>query len=188
MRILLAEDNPNLKVQVLLEMAGHTVVRAATAAQALIFHSEAPFPVVVADLSIPGLNGYELSRMIRSRTKVEYVYIILLVEPGQEFRFEEAQAAEVDDVLPLPVEPDLLRARLRVAKRMLDLYDELNQLKGLIPICSYCKRIRQDQGFWQQIEAYLAGHSHATFSHGICPECAAREFGETLRARRTIGS
>jgi DNA-binding response OmpR family regulator len=183
-RILLAEDNPNLKIQFLLERAGHRVVRAATAAQAMIFHNDAPFPVVVADLATPGLNGYELCRRIRARPNVEYVYIILLVAPDQAFQFEDAEAADVDDVLPLPVEPDLLRARLRVAERMLNLDDELNRLKGLIPICSYCKRIRQDEGFWQQIEAYLADHSQATFSHGVCPECAKREFGDVLRSRK----
>jgi len=185
MRILLAEDNPNPRIQLLLEMAGHAVVRAESAAQAMLFHDEAPFPVIVADLAIPGLSGYELSRKIRERATAEYVYIILLVAPGQEFRFEEAEAANVDDVLVLPVKPDVLRARLHVAERMLNLYEELNRLKGLIPICAYCKRIRQDQGFWQQIEAYVSEHSHATFSHGICPECAEREFADLRRARHT---
>lgn len=187
MRILLAEDNPNLGTQLLLEMAGHAVVRATSAAQALIFHDEAPFPVIIADLATPGLSGYDLSRKVRERSVQEYVYIILLVAPGQEFRFQEAEAADVDDVLVLPVKPDVLRARLRVAERMLNLYDELNQLKGLIPICAYCKRIRQDQGFWQQMEAYVSEHSHATFSHGVCPECAARVGGEAHRSRRPGG-
>ncbi|UCD81708.1 MAG: hypothetical protein JSW26_09880 [Desulfobacterales bacterium] len=49
---------------------------------------------------------------------------------------------------------------------------KIKSLKGLIPICASCKKIRDDQGFWQQIEKYVREHSEANFSHGICPECA----------------
>lgn len=49
---------------------------------------------------------------------------------------------------------------------------ELRRLKGLLPICSHCKKVRDDQGYWSQIESYISEHSEATFSHGICPECA----------------
>lgn len=184
MRILLAEDNPctGSRIQLLLEMAGHDVVRVTSGAEAFACFETNPFPVIVADLAFPGLNGFELCRQIRARQKAEYVYIIILVSPDREFRFQEAEAADVDDVLLLPVGADILRARLRVADRMLHLYGELDRLRGLIPICAYCKKIRQEQGLWEQMEAYVLEHSHALFSHTICPECAEREFGATLRA------
>jgi PAS domain S-box-containing protein len=61
------------------------------------------------------------------------------------------------------------------------LYEELKQvvselkvLKGIIPICSYCKKIRDDKGFWNQVESYISKHSEADLSHSICPECAKR--------------
>ncbi len=50
--------------------------------------------------------------------------------------------------------------------------DDINTLKGIIPICSSCKNIRDDKGYWDQIESYIAKHSDANFSHGICPKCA----------------
>lgn len=186
MRILLAEDNPQggTRVQLLLAMAGHDVVRVTTGGEAFARFEAEPFPVVIADLTFAGMDGFELCRQIRSRQKAEYVYVILLVAPGAEFHFQEAEAAEVDDVLPVPVEPDILRARLRVAQRMLHLYGELDRLRGLIPICAYCKKIRRDEGLWQQMEGYISEHSHARFSHTICPECAEREFGDALRAHR----
>ena len=49
--------------------------------------------------------------------------------------------------------------------------DNIKTLKGLVPICAYCKSIRDDKGFWQQLEAYVSQHSEAEFSHGICPSC-----------------
>jgi PAS domain S-box-containing protein len=51
---------------------------------------------------------------------------------------------------------------------------KVKALKGLLPICAWCKKIRDDQGYWQQIEAYIRDHSEADFSHGICPECAKK--------------
>lgn len=189
MRILLAEDQPQggSQLELLLELAGHRVLRVLSGGQAFAAFEADPFPVVVADLAFKGMNGFELCRNLRARVKAEYVYIILLVKAGTEFRFQEAEAAEADDVLTLPVEPDILRARLRVAERMLNLYQELDRLRGLIPICAYCKNIRQEQGLWQQLEAYITTHSHALFTHTICPECAEKEFGEAMRARREGG-
>ena len=188
MRILLAEDCPHggnrNRLQLLLEMIGHNVERVTSGAEAFARFEAEPFPVVIADLAFPDLNGFELCRRIRGRQKTEYVYVIILVPPGMEFCFQEAESADVDDVLLLPVKSDILRARLRVAERMLRLYEELDRLRGLIPICAYCKKIRQEQGLWEQMEAYITEHSHALFTHTICPECAQREFGTLSRPDR----
>ena len=51
---------------------------------------------------------------------------------------------------------------------------EVKQLSGLLPICSSCKKIRDDKGYWTQIESFISKHSEAKFSHGVCPECAKR--------------
>jgi phosphoserine phosphatase RsbU/P len=186
MRILLAEDYPQggTRIQLLLSMAGHEVVQVTTGEEAFERFEEAPFPVVIADLASARFDGFELCRQIRDRQRAEYVYIIVLVPPGLSFHFQDAADADVDDVLMVPVEVDVLRARLRVAERMLNLYGELDRLRGLIPICAYCKNIRSEQGLWQQLEAYFVEHSHAMFSHTICPDCAEREFGDELRTQR----
>ena len=52
----------------------------------------------------------------------------------------------------------------------------VKQLEGIIPICSYCKKIRDDQNSWQQLEQYISEHSEAVFSHGICPKCLKKHF------------
>jgi sigma-B regulation protein RsbU (phosphoserine phosphatase) len=58
-----------------------------------------------------------------------------------------------------------------VGQRMLALLANIRQLSGLLPICSYCKRIRADENYWEQVESYIADHSGARFTHGICPAC-----------------
>ncbi len=56
--------------------------------------------------------------------------------------------------------------------------NEVKTLQGFIPICASCKKIRDDKGYWNQIEGYIQKHSEATFSHGMCPECSDRLYGE----------
>lgn len=56
--------------------------------------------------------------------------------------------------------------------------NEIKTLRGILPICSYCKQIRDDKGYWNQIEAYIEDHSHVDFSHSICPKCAKKYYPE----------
>lgn len=82
-------------------------------------------------------------------------------------------------------ERELSTARAALADRVRELEDALSQIKalqGLLPICSYCKRIRNDQNYWQQLEGYISQHSDARFSHSICPDCYAREIKPQLEA------
>ena len=90
-----------------------------------------------------------------------------------------------DDYIVKPFDWNELRARLRIGARIVGLQQTLaarvselqvalanvRTLKGLLPICAYCKRVRDDKDYWQQIEQYVGDHSQAEFSHGICPEC-----------------
>lgn len=57
--------------------------------------------------------------------------------------------------------------------------DEIKTLRGIVPICSLCKKIRDDKGYWNQIETYIQAHSDAEFSHGMCPECTDKTYGHT---------
>jgi len=66
------------------------------------------------------------------------------------------------------------------AERLEKAQKEIKILKGNLPICSYCKKIRDDQGYWQQVEVYIRDHSHADFSHSYCPECYERVMKEML--------
>ena len=83
----------------------------------------------------------------------------------------EAMAAGVDDFLTKPLDREELETRLRVAERILGFATQVRQLKELLPICMYCKKIRDDQNYWKILEEYIHQHTGSDFSHGICPDC-----------------
>ena len=60
-------------------------------------------------------------------------------------------------------------------RRLQQALDEVRTLRGIVPICAYCKKIRDDAGYWSQVEKYVSDHTEAKFSHGICPACFERE-------------
>ena len=70
------------------------------------------------------------------------------------------------------------KERERLIRELQFALDNIKTLQGLIPICCSCKKIRDDQGFWNQVEGYIMAHSHATFTHGVCPECTKKFYGD----------
>jgi len=144
--------------------------------------------LVILDWLMPGKDGIEICRQIRKSPRKQPIYVILLTaRNGQEDKIQGLQAG-ADDYITKPFNRDELRARVQVGIRVLDLQGALAQrvreleealsrvktLQGLLPICSYCKKIRDDRNYWQQVEGYISDHSEAQFSHGICPECYQR--------------
>ena len=94
-------------------------------------------------------------------------------------------------VVPLLVAPPTayytfhMVERVIVSERQLkEAMEEINILSGMIPICAQCKNVRDDEGFWHQIESYMSSHSEAQFSHGLCPGCAAEAMEQARRERR----
>ena len=141
--------------------------------------------LAVLDWMMPGMDGLEVCRLARSRNKAQPLYIILLTARGRREDVVAGLHSGADDYLTKPFDQEELHARLQVGVRLMELQQSLaervkeleialskvKQLQGLLPICSYCKKIRTDQNYWQQVETYLGQHSEAQFSHSICPEC-----------------
>jgi CheY-like chemotaxis protein len=171
--ILVAEDDPVARqlLQAVLTAQGHAVTAAANGQDAWDVWQLSQQRVVVSDWMMPELDGLELCRRMRAAPAQPYTYFILGTTRSGRENFLAAMDAGVDDFITKPVAPDELKARLRVAERILGLREELLALEGLLPICSYCKRMRDAQGRWSSLERYIEQRSHAEFSHGVCPEC-----------------
>jgi DNA-binding response OmpR family regulator len=184
MNVLLIEDQPAaaLQMQAALRVLGHETVAVADGPAAWRELAREPFRVVVSDWQLPGFDGLELCRKVRARGG-DYVYFILVSVAGLTAENREAAlAAGVDDFLAKPVDPDELRMRLHVAERILKFTAQVRQLESFLPICGYCKKIRDDRNYWAQVEDYYAKRDGTRFSHGVCPDCYERKVVPQLRA------
>jgi DNA-binding response OmpR family regulator len=193
-KILAVEDDPVARAvlhQALLRL-GHEVVEARDGAEALRVLEKEPVRLIVSDWMMPELDGLGLCRAVRNRVNVDYVYFILLT--GQQADVDnqrEAIEAGVDDFLTKPLDLQEIWMRLRVAERILRYATEVRQLEAFLPICGYCKKVRDDQNYWQQIESYINERTGTDFSHSVCPDCYQRVVVpelEKLRAGMTEAS
>ena len=177
MRILIADDDRMTTMMLgrTLENWGFevTVVHDGVAAWECIVGKDAP-SLFIVDWMMPGLDGIELCRRIRAASLPSHLYVILLTARTSREDLVAGLEAGADDYLTKPFDPDELRARIHVGQRTLTLIANIRQLTGLLPICSYCKRIRSDQNYWEQVESYITHHTDVRFSHGICPGCYER--------------
>ncbi len=174
--VLVVDDDPVSSAQLgaLAQAAGYRVRIAPNGREAWDLLKLARVPIVISDWYMPELDGPELCRRIRARPREPYVYFILVTSRGGKQQYLAGMEAGADDFIAKPVDPDELRARLTVAERILGLRRELQQLEVLLPICSYCKRIRNDNEEWKALEDYIEEHFETQFSHGICPDCYAK--------------
>jgi CheY-like chemotaxis protein len=153
----------------------HDVIEAADGEEAWEKLEAEPFRVVVSDWMMPRADGLDLCRRIRQRPGKDYTYFILLTSRDATEENQRAAAdAGVDDFLTKPLDLPELWTRLRVAERILHYTTQVRQLEELLPICSYCKKIRDDQNYWQQMEGYINERTGSEFSHSVCPDCYTR--------------
>jgi len=130
--------------------------------------------LVISDWRMPGLDGLELCRRIRERGG-DYTYFILLSNLANSAEnLDQAMAAGADDFLSKPVKSSELKARLHVAERILNYATQVRQLQEIIPICGYCRKMRDDKNYWSQVEEYISKQTGSEFSHGVCPDCYQR--------------
>ena len=172
--IIIAEDEPitRRRLAVMLEAMGHKVRAFANGRDAWEAFDLQPSRVVISDWLMPEMDGTDFCSRIRAREKTEYSYFILVTAAQtEEADCEAASHAGTDDFLSKPLTSVALWRRLRVAKRILGFTKEIGQLKDLIPICMYCRQIREDDDFWSNIEEYIQAHTASRFSHGVCPQC-----------------
>ena len=188
MLVLVAEDDVTSSklLEAILASWGYETVTAHDGEEAWRILQEPDAPqLVVLDWMMPRLDGLEICRRTRALDSTRRTYLIMLTSLESKHDLVTALEAGADDYVVKPFDNAELRARLEVGVRVLHLQDELADrvgeleaalndirlLHGLLPICSYCKKVRDDQNYWQRVESYVESHAQVQFSHSICPEC-----------------
>ncbi len=188
MRILVVEDDVTSRAVLVkaLENNGHDVVEAVDGLQAwdILQKPDAP-RLVILDWVMPGMDGLEVLRRVREGETDRPPYILMVTGKGEKSDVITGLTSGADDYLTKPFDRGELEARVDVGRRMIALQEELaykidelgtamekiKTLQGVVPICSNCKKIRDDQGYWNQVEVYMRKHTEAELSHHICPDC-----------------
>lgn len=191
MRVLIAEDNIATRriLEAMLTKCGYDVVSTCDGLEAWQrLQSEDPARLVVLDLIMPDMGGLEVCQRIRGSSRLQSTYVILLTVKGRKEDILAGFDAGADDYITKPFDQEELRARIEVGARIAELQEklarrveeledalsEIRRLQGLLPICCYCKKIRDDRNYWKQVEEYITERSEARFTHSICPDCYER--------------
>lgn len=155
--------------------------------------------VILMDVIMPGMDGLEAVRCLKADNELRDIPIVMVSVEDEELKIKQAFDAGAIDYIGKPIKKLELMARVRSILRLKEETDhrkaherelektveqlrraisDLKTLSGLLPICSYCKRIRDAKGDWQQVDSYITDHSAAGFSHSICPECLKEHYPE----------
>jgi phosphoserine phosphatase RsbU/P len=196
MKVLVAEDDAfyrRILHGMLREEYEVVIAEDGSRAWAILQAPSAP-RLALLDWQMPGMDGLEVCRNVRTHPAMDGFYLVIATVRQSLHDVLAGFEAGANDYITKPFHAQELRARLRVGRRVVELQAALasrvaqlqqalsrvKQLQGLLPICSYCKRIRDDHDYWQQVETYMSEHSQATFTHGICPECYEKFFKAEL--------
>jgi CheY-like chemotaxis protein len=189
--VLVADDDAVSRtvVAAILRKGGYSVRVAGDGGEAwrVLSSKEAP-PLAVIDWMMPVLDGPDICRRLRQVESKTPTYVILLTSRDASADIVAGLQAGADDYVTKPAREDELLARVSVGARVAklqqaladrvqsleDALSKVKQLQGLLPICMYCKSIRDDQNYWRRVETYITEHSDAQFSHSFCPDCYER--------------
>ena len=198
MRILVAEDDTITRkiLESTLGQLGLDIITAPDGTTAWRILQElkgkdAP-QLALLDWMMPGIDGVEICRKLRATPGFELMYIILLTMRSGKEDLAAALLAGANDYITKPFHPVELEARVRVGERMVKLQTSLaervieleaalshvQRLQGLLPICSYCKMVRNEDNYWEQVERYITTRSDLELTHSVCPDCLAKVMRE----------
>ena len=195
-RVLIVEDHARTSaaLRTLLERKAYDVALAGSVAEALKILEEPNAPrLALLDWNLPDGTGLDIVHALRKAKEGPYVHCIVVTARDGEEDVALALAAGADDFLRKPCGPSELIARVNNGARVIGLQrqledriadleksvEERRQLERLLPICMYCKKVRDDSDYWQEIESYLHNRTGTDFSRGICPECMKRVAAES---------
>ena len=171
--ILIVDDNPdNRKILgSLLIRNGYEVGAASDGHKALEFIKYEPPDLILLDILMPGIDGFEVCEKLKSDMLTKHIPVIFLTAKTSVEDIVRGFRVGGVDYVTKPFNDEELIARVNT-------HIEMKILRGLLPICSSCKNIRDDEGYWHSIEKYIHSHSQALLSHGLCDVCMDKLYGD----------
>jgi sigma-B regulation protein RsbU (phosphoserine phosphatase) len=202
MKVLIAEDDEVSRIVLsrMLQKWGHEVVATLDGRSAYeILEGEDAPGIAILDWMMPEMDGLEVCRRLRQLNRAEPPYVILLTARDQTDDIVAGLDSGANDYVVKPYDWRELKSRLRVGERMVTLQRDLagrirelqyamakiHELQELIPICSYCKKVRDDRNYWEQVESYISTRTGVQFSHGVCPQCYTKVIAQLEKAGAT---
>jgi CheY-like chemotaxis protein len=201
--IMVVEDDPNVAVvlEARLQSFGHHVCAIASSGPAAVRNATQHRPdLILMDILLEGdMNGVEAAELIHNQLDVPIVFLTCLSDRAI---LDRAMKTDAYGYVLKPYDNAELRYTIEIAlikhrsakerekliQKLEKALEDVKQLSGLLPICAACKKIRDDQGQWQEIDEYIRSHSSVDFSHGICPNCSQRLYPEIFKSGSTTSS
>jgi DNA-binding response OmpR family regulator len=211
MRILIAEDDSTSRAMLsaILIKNGYEVIETVNGDEALSALQGPDAPrLAIIDRLMPEMDGLDVIRRLRAQQATNAPYLIMLTSMGAKGDIIAGLDAGANDYLTKPFDPGELRARIEVGRRLVETQEaliesramiaakvgelslaleQIKTLRGIVPICASCKKIRDDEGYWQQVEVYVRDHTEAEFSHAICPDCVKKLYPEFCSTNNNAG-
>jgi DNA-binding response OmpR family regulator len=181
--LLAVDDAPrNLKLlATALERVGYEVILAADGVQGLEYAGRRRPDLILLDILMPGMDGIEVCRRLKADPATQGIPIIFLTAQAKSVEVLAGFEAGAVDYVTKPFQIPELLARVHVHLELRRAQREIRTLQGLLPTCAHCKKIRDEEGIWHGIEAYISERSEAQFSHGLCPDCIPMYFPDAPR-------
>lgn len=187
-KILVVDDRPEnlFAMEKVLKHLDAEVLTAHSGQEALALILRHEFALILLDVQMPVMDGFETATLIRDHDKTKQIPIIFVTAISKERQhvFKGYEAGAVDYLFK-PIEPEILISKAKVfceLQRQKEIIqkqvDEIKTLRGILPLCSYCNKIRDEQGNWERVDVYILNNSEASVSHGICPECKHHYYDE----------
>jgi len=186
-KILIVDDAPeNLRILIEILKKDYATIPATSGEAALQKATADPMPdLILLDILMPVMDGYEVCKRLKENEKTKDIPVICITAMSEVMDDARAFNLGAVDYIPKPFNPATVKARVKnhiklknaivvqekLIRELKDALSNIKALSGLLPICANCKKIRDDKGYWNQVEQYIKEHSNADFTHSICPEC-----------------
>jgi len=187
--ILMVDDNPeNLRLLGgILEQHRYATAFAINGNEAIHFILSENPDLILLDVMMPGDDGYEVCRKLKNNPQTKMTPVIFLTARTESVDIVKGFEAGGVDYVTKPFSSAELLARVRTHIELKKAREEIKTLRGLLPTCAWCRRIRNDEGDWESIEKYVHDHTEADFSHGMCPDCLNEKFPSVATRMREQG-